>query len=369
MNSFDELLKLKIALTLVTGVGNVNARNLVSYCGSVEDVFKASKTLLEKIPGIGPKTADAIAKHKDFQRAEKECLFIERNNITPLFYLDKNFPERLKSCPDAPVMLYFKGTTDLNKNRMLAVVGTRSATEYGKAKCEQLIADLKDSNVVIVSGLAYGIDFCAHKAALKSGMETIAVLGHGLDMLYPALHKSTAEKMIEQGGLLTEYLTGTKPDKENFPQRNRIVAGISDAVVVIEASRKGGALITAEIANTYNRDVFAVPGRLDDIYSEGCNHLIKLNKAALIESAKDVCYIMGWEEKVVKNKNKQRNLFVELNSEEKTLVDLLNQKGSLDIDSICTTSTMPVSKVSATLLNLEFKGVLKSLPGKIYELT
>src|SRR6185436_1217929 len=317
----DENLKYKIALTLISGVGNVIARNLVSYCGSVEGVFKESKKRLEKIPEVGPVTAEAIVKHRDFERAEKECLFIEKYKITPLFYLDKNYPSRLKNCSDAPVMLYYKGTADLNAQRIVAMVGSRSATEYGKSVTENLIADLKNIKVIIVSGLAYGIDICAHKAALKNEMETIGVLAHGLDRVYPGLHKSIAEKMIGHGGLLTEYLTETNPDKENFPQRNRIVAGISDAVIIIEAAKKGGALITAEIANNYNRDVFAVPGKLNDIYSEGCNHLIKINKAALIESSKDIEYIMGWEEKQIKKvKSSQRNLFVELNPEEKSLV-------------------------------------------------
>lgn len=368
-NKVDESLKYKIALTLISGVGNVIARNLVSYCGSVEDIFRTSKKNLEKIPDVGPVTAEAIKNFCDFERAENECLFIEKHQITPLFYLDKNYPARLKNCNDAPVMLYYKGNTDLNSARIVAIVGTRSATDYGKAFCEKLVADLKNSKAIIVSGLAYGIDVYAHKAALKNEMETIGVMAHGLDRIYPGLHRSIAEKMVEHGGLLTEYLPGTKPDKENFPQRNRIVAGISDAVVIVEAAKKGGALITAEIANSYNRDVFAVPGRLNDYFSEGCNHLIKLNKAVLIESAKDIEYIMGWEEQQSKKiNNTQRNLFVELNTEEKSLVDLINQNGSMDIDTICSNITLPVSKVSATLLNLEFKGMVKSLPGKIYEL-
>jgi len=366
---FTKMLLYEISLTLIDGIGDVLAKNLVSYCGSAESVFKESKRKLEKIPGIGEKTALSISSFSDFQRAEEEIRFIEKNQIIPLFYTHPDYPKRLKNCMDAPVMLYYKGTADLNSQRMVAIVGTRSATDYGKDFTLKLISDLKNLNVCIVSGLAYGIDVSAHKAALKNEMATIGVLGHGLDRIYPPVHNSIAEKMLTSGGLLTEYISETNPDKENFPARNRIVAGISDAVVVIEAASTGGALITAEIANIYNRDVFALPGKIGDNYSEGCNHLIKKNKAALIESAKDIEYIMGWEEKRdSKIPVRQSSLFIELDEEEKNLVALLSTKGRLDIDSICNNSSLPVSRVSSTLLNLEFKGVLKSLPGKIFEL-
>ncbi len=369
MNSSGEDLKLKIALTLIPGVGNVIAKTLVSYCGSVEGIFKEKKKMLEKIPDIGHKTAEAIVDYKTFDKAESEIEFIEKFKIIPLFYLDKNYPQRLKNCSDSPVLLFYKGSMDLNKEKFVAIVGTRNATAYGKEITQKLVEDLKKTNATIVSGLAYGIDICAHKAALKNDLDTIGVLGHGLDIIYPQLHRNVALKMMEQGGLLTEFLSETKPDKENFPARNRIIAGISDAVIVVEAAKKGGALITAEIANSYNRDVFAVPGRVNDTFSEGCNHLVKINKAVLIESAKDIEYIMGWEEKKSKKeKQNQRSLFIELNPEEKSLIELLNKSGALNIDSICSNASFPVSKVSATLLNLEFKGVLKSLPGKMYEL-
>jgi DNA protecting protein DprA len=313
-----EDLKFRIALTLLDGVGSVTARNLVSYCGSVEAVFKEKKKNLERIPGIGPVTAEKIVSGQPFSRAEEECAFIEKHHIKPLFYLDKDFPSRLKNCTDAPVMLYYKGTSNLNHHRMIALVGTRNASDYGKQVTEKMVEELKAYDVIIVSGLAYGIDITAHKAALKYNMETIGVLAHGLDRIYPALHKSTAEKMMEQGGLLTEYMTCTRPDRENFPQRNRIVAGMCDAVVIIEAAKTGGALITADIANSYNRDVFAVPGRTIDTYSLGCNHFIKTNKAALVESATDIAEMMQWNiANKPAEKPKQRKLFVELSEEEK----------------------------------------------------
>lgn len=370
MSHPHEELMHRIAITLINGVGNVLAKNLISYCGSVDAVFKEKISHLEKIPGVGSVIAKSVKSFADFGRAEKEILFMEKYKITPLFFLDKNYPERLKNCMDSPVMLYYKGAADLNAPRMVAFVGTRNATEYGKQQTEKIIEDLAAYKVTVTSGLAYGIDICAHKAALKNGINTIAALAHGLDRIYPAVHKATAHKMLEQGGLLTEYMSNTNPDRENFPTRNRIVAGMSDAVVVIEAGARGGALITAEIANNYNRDVFALPGRVDDTYSVGCNHFIKLNKAALIESAADIVYIMGWEEQEKKKKNapQQRNLFTELNADEKTLIDLLTNFGPANIDSIVAKSNMQVSKIAATLLNLEFNGLVKSLPGKVYQL-
>lgn len=364
----DEELKWRIALTLLEGVGSVTARNLVGYCGSVEGVFKEKKKNLEKIPGIGPATAEKIISHNTFERAEKELVFIERYEIKPLFYLDKEYPSRLKNCSDAPVLLYYKGTANLNHHRMIAIVGTRNASDYGKQMTEKITEDLKAYDIIIVSGLAYGIDIAAHKASIKNEMPTIGVLGHGLDRIYPALHKPVAEKMMEQGGLLTEFMTGTKPDKENFPQRNRIVAGMCDAVLVIEAAKSGGALITAEIANSYNRDVFAIPGRTNDTYSAGCNYFIKTNKAALVESADDIAGMMQWNlEKRETEKPRQRQLFIELNEEEKQLANLIEQNGKTHIDLITSSLPLPVSKISATLLSLEFKGVIKSLPGKMYE--
>jgi len=369
MIAVEEELVRRIALTRVAGVGDVLARNLVSYCGSAEAVFRQPRRSLEKIPGIGAKTATAIASFRDFDRAEREIRFMERNGIRSFFYSDPEFPARLKNCPDAPALLYYKGTADLNRSRVVAVVGTRSATTYGRLFTEQLVEDLKALDVLVVSGLAYGIDITAHRAALQHGVDTVGVLGHGLDRIYPAAHRAIADDMADHGGLLTEYPSGTNPDKENFPSRNRILAGISDAVVVVEAARSGGALITAEIANSYNRDVFALPGKTTDTWSQGCNRLVKTNKAALIESAKDLEYIMGWEPAGEQPEAPaQRNLFVELTVDEQSVVDALKPLGRTDIDTLGAGLSIPVSRLSAALLNLEFKGVLKAFPGKMYEL-
>ena len=364
----NELLKQEIAISLIPGIGPVLAKTLISYCGGVEAVFKCSAAKLVKIPGIGPSVAKSIVNHSVFENAEKELLFIEKNKIIPLFYYDKRYPERLKRCPDSPLILYYKGNAELNASRIISIVGTRTATDYGKFNTEKLVEDLVAMDVLVISGMAYGIDICAHKAALKNNLQTVGVFGHGLDRVYPSEHRVVAEKMLNQGGLLTEYISGTNPDRTNFPMRNRIVAGLADATIVIEASRKGGALITAELANSYHRDVFAYPGRVTDTYSQGCNNLIKTNRAALIESARDLQYIMGWENHPEKAAPIQKKLFLEYNPEEKVILDLFNESDSLTIDAICFKSNFTPGKVAGILLNLEFEGIVKSLPGKVYQL-
>ncbi len=369
MNTPDEQLKYQIALTLLPGVGSVLAKNLVSYCGSIENIFKRKKSQLEKIPGIGSERADGILNHTVFKRAEEEVAFIRKHRIRTFFYLDKDYPARLKNCDDAPVLLFLKGNAELNTQRFIALVGTRNSTPYGKQVTEMLVEGFAKYNATIVSGLAYGIDIIAHKASLKNNVPTIGVLAHGLDRIYPAAHKPVAEKMINCGGVITEFISKTNPDRENFPARNRIVAGMTDATLVIESATKGGALITADIANSYNRDVFAIPGKIGEKFSEGCHELIRLNRAMLVESADQIAEVLNWNDNASKKKeNTQLKFFHELKSEEKVLVNLLHQNGKLDIDSITIQANMAMSKVSSTLLNLEFAGVLRSLPGKVYEL-
>lgn len=363
----DENLKYKIAISLIPNIGDVLAKRLISYCGSAEAVFSEKKAALEKIPGIGESYAKSVLTQKVFKRVDEEIKFIQKNKITPLFYLDKEYPKRLTHCEDSPVLLYFKGKANLNSEKIISIIGTREATDYGKQLCEKLIADLAPYNPIIVSGLAYGIDICAHKAAMDNNLTTVCGLGHGLDKIYPAVHRTYAEKMLENGGWLSDFTSGTTPDRENFPRRNRIVAGMSDATIVVESKVGGGSLITADIANSYNRDVFAFPGRVNDECSVGCNNLIKQNKAALIQSAADIIYIMGWEQKV-KNAPIQKQLFVELKPEEEILVNLLKEKESVNVDDICLFAKMPMSKVSSLLLTLEFSGIVKSLPGKRYRL-
>jgi DNA processing protein len=362
------MLRYQIALTLLPGVGDVLGKKLVAYCGGVEAVFREKKTALEKIPGIGNKLVEAILSQKVFDRADEEIAFIEENNIQPLFYLHRNYPARLKNCVDSPIILYYKGTGDLNGQKVISIVGTRNATNYGKEVCEKIIGGLAAHNTMVVSGLAYGIDTCAHRNALEQNLKTVAVLGHGLDRVYPYLNRGLAEKMLDQGGLVSEFMSQTKPDRENFPRRNRIIAGMADATLVIEAAKSGGALITAEIANSYNRDVFSVPGRIGDTWSEGCNALIKTNKAHLVQAPEDIAYIMGWDASRKTNPKMQRQLFIELSPDEEKIVNVLRNVETIGIDDVGFNTGLPVSKVSSTLLNLEFQGLVKVLPGKVYKL-
>jgi len=363
----SEDLLYQIAITLIPGIGDVLGKKLIAYCGSPEAVFQQRKSSLMKIPGIGEFFASAVIRQNVFGQAEAEIRFMEDNAICPLFYLDPLYPLRLKQCPDSPLMLYSKGPAQLNANRILGVIGTRKATSYGKDRCAELIAGLAPHNVSIVSGLAYGIDICAHRYCLKNNLPTIAVLAHGMDILYPPLHRTTARMIAECGALLSDYPSGTHPDKENFPKRNRIVAGLCDGIVVVESASDGGSMITADIANSYSRDVFAFPGRTEDVFSAGCNRLIKQNKAALVEDAGDILRMMGWEEQK-KKAPRQQSLFIELKPEEEAIVEVMKDKGNVHIDEISALAAIPVFRISALLLDLEFSGVLKSLPGKMYRL-
>lgn len=364
----DNNLLHKIGLTFIDHVGHIKSKVLISYCGSAEAVFKEKKQNLMKIPDIGEIIAEAIVKQDILHFAEKEIKFIEQNDITPLFYLDKAYPLRLKQCADCPVILYYKGNTNLDAEKVVAIVGTRNATDYGKQMCNNLVEGLKDSGVLIVSGLAFGIDASSHKAALKFGLPTVGVVGHGLDSIYPAEHHNLAKKMLENGGLLTDFTSETKLAPENFPKRNRIIAGLSDAVIVVESKASGGAIITADIAFSYNREVFAVPGRSEDTYSQGCNKLIRQNKAGLIQSADDLLDSLGWKD-IEKKKKPQIQLFNDLKPQEEIIVKVLQSQGAaMHIDDIALQANLSPGILSTHLLTLEFAGILKSHPGKMYSL-
>jgi len=367
-----ETLKYKIGITLIKGIGPNLAKNLIAYVGSVEGVFCEKQSALAKIPGIGEILSREIVAQNVLPRAEKEIEFIQKNKIKTYYYTDREYPFRLKECFDSPLLIYSKGNCDLNNGKFVGIVGTRKATEAGKENCKKLINELAASqqNTIIVSGLAYGVDICAHKAALDEGLPTIGILGHGLDRIYPAANRPTAVKMMSDGALVTEYLSMTNPDRPNFVQRNRIIAGLCDAIIVIESAVRGGALITAEIANDYNRDVFAFPGRVNDEWSAGCNALIKNNKASLIESANDLCRFMNWENKdTIGTQSVQTAIFLDLSDEEQEIVTTLRQYSEgMQMNELAVMLAKPASKISSMLLEMEFKGVVKCLPGSVYKI-
>jgi DNA processing protein len=358
----------RLALTLVPSIGDVHARQLVEHFGNATSVFNASIQQLEKVEGLGPSKALCIQRFTDFDKAEKERHYIEKYGLRTLFLTDKDYPQRLLNCYDAPILLFYKGTANLNASRMLGIVGSRNHTEYGRQFTEKLVKELADEQVTIISGLAFGIDALAHRAALKNGLPTIGVVGHGLDTVYPPEHLGLARDMLKAGGgLLSEFFFGTIPDKHNFPLRNRIVAGLCDATVVIETEIKGGSMITANLADAYHRDVFALPGRTTDKKSSGCNHLIKHNKAMMLTCAQDLLEVMGWTERKVSRKL-QRSFFVELSEEQRLIVEMLQEKEMVNIDEINLKSGMSTSQVAAILLNLELEGLVESMPGKVYRL-
>jgi DNA processing protein len=356
-----------LALHFIDGLGPKLIKQLISYCGCASEVFKRPKGKLQLIPGVGPTTAQSVVKGKSFGFAEKEAAKATKEDTEILFYIDKKYPGRLKSIDDAPTMLYFKGNCNLNHRKIVGIVGTRQATAYGRKIVEQIVEDLIPHEAMIVSGLAYGIDIHAHRQALKRHLPTVGVLGSGIDIVYPGNHLDVARKMMDHGGLITENFFGTKPDAHNFPSRNRVIAGMCDALIVVEAADTGGALITAEIANSYNKDVFAIPGNIGQTFSEGCNKLIKTNKAALFMSVKDMEYLMNWMPGITET-TPQVN--VELTADEQQVVDAIIIKGSaMQIDELAWKTGIPPGALATLLLHLEFKGVIRSLPGKLYQLT
>jgi DNA processing protein len=362
----DEELIYFLALQKTKGIGDKNAKKLIKFCGSAKAVFAEKQQNLLKIDGIGTFKLKGLKEKSLLKKAETEFDFIKKNNIQLTTFIDKNYPENLKHCTDSPLLFFSKGNINFKQRHILSIVGTRNMTNYGRSVLEKLIAEIKKYNPLIISGLAYGVDVFAHQLAMKNNLQTVAVLAHGLDIMYPKTHHKEATKMQENGGLLTDFWSGSKPDRENFIKRNRIVAGLSQATIVIESAAKGGSLITADIASSYNRDVFALPGRVTDIYSSGCNNLIKTNKAAILTSAKDLAYILNWETDF-KEKSIQKQLFVELDETEKFIYNYLLKEGKQTLDIIALHCNLPIYKISSILLNLELKSVIKPLHGKLFE--
>lgn len=360
----DSLIYL-MALMRVPFVGTKSAKQLVAYCGDAKSVFSSSALSLSKIPNIGDRIISGIKQCDPLSLVQKDIKYITNNKIKVVSYLCEEYPKRLIHFEDCPVLLYVDGRCNLNATRTVGIIGTRSPTQYGKNKVVELINELKDYNVQIISGLAYGVDIAAHSHCVSEGIENLAIMGTGIDSVYPAAHFQIAQKIKTQGALLSEFAIGTKGDRENFPLRNRIIAGLSDALVVIQSASKGGSLITAEYANVYNKDVFAVPGRTTDDMSAGCNHLIKTHKAHLLESAKDIAYIMRWETDT-HHAGKQKMLFLDLSDEETVVVDALKTQEESALDWLHHETQFSLSKLAAILLGLEFKGVVAPLPGKKY---
>ncbi len=363
--SDQELLNL-LALTKIEGVGDIVAKKLLSHCGNAEEIFKSKSNLLATIDGVGSVLIRNLKNKTVFEKAEQELNFIKKNDVNTLFFQDENYPDKLKHCIDGPILMFSSGNINLNKKRIISIVGTRQITSYGTEFTKKLIEDLAPLDPIIVSGFAYGVDIVAHQAAMEYNLQTIGVVAHGLNQIYPKVHSKYVAKMEQNGGFMTDFWSNSNPEKENFVRRNRIVAGMTEATIVIESADRGGSLITANIANDYNRDVFAVPGRTSDKYSQGCNNLIKTQKANLLTSAADLIYILNWDiQKDIKPIQKQ--LFVSLEPGEQKIYDFLLKNGKEVLDTIALECEFPIYKISGTLLNMELKGVIRPLPGKLFE--
>lgn len=358
----------QVALTMIPQIGPVQSKILLQHC-DVEEIFHAKRSFLERLEGIGSVRAEAICSFRDFAEAEEEIRFIEKNDIQPLFITDKQYPRRLLNCYDSPTLLYYKGQADLNAEKIVAIIGTRKNTDQGRQLVDKLVEELSAHSVMVVSGLAFGIDSLAHRAAVKNGLRTVAVVAHGLDQLYPPENQGLCRDMLHaNGGILTEFKSGVKPDRHNFPSRNRLVAGMSDATIVVETDIKGGSMITADLANGYNLDVFAYPGRVNDIKSAGCNELIRTNRAQLVTDTKHILQAMGWLVNPSAKKTVQKQLFVELSPEETRLVDLLKENNGIHTDELNSRSGLSHGQFANAIINLELANVIVSLPGKMYRL-
>lgn len=355
-----------LALQRVEGVGDIMAKKLLTLFGNAESVFKAKASQLTGIDGVGSVLIKNLKDKSVFEKANQELDFIQKNEINVAYFQDENYPERLKHCIDGPVLLFTSGNIDLKNKKIISIVGTRQITSYGIEFCRKLMEDIAPLNPIIVSGFAYGVDIVAHQLAIENNLQTIGVVAHGLNQIYPKTHKKYVAKVEQNGGFMTEFWSSSNPDKENFVRRNRIVAGMSEATIVIESADRGGSLITANMANDYNRDVFAVPGRVTDKYSQGCNNLIKTQKANVLTSAADLIYILNWDlEKETKPVQKQ--LFVTLDADEQKVYDYLLKTGKEVMDIIALQCDFPIYRISGLLLNMELKGVIRPLPGKLFE--
>lgn len=366
----EEELQFLMALSMVPGIGPMTARKLILRTGSAKQVFEEKAQVLQKIPGIGPVLSSRRSGQGFLEKAIKEIEYCRKNEIIILTIDSEEYPRRLRNCVDAPLILYLRGSNCLNASRLISMVGTRGATTYGRDMCRELISGMGEyyPDCVVVSGLAYGIDYHSHADALRAGLQTVAVLGHGLGTIYPSGHKNLAGKITEGGCLCSDFHSKINPERNNFIKRNRIIAGLSDATIIVESGVKGGALITADIADSYNRDVFAFPGRSGDEKSKGCNALIKNNKAGLIENLADLEFYLGWEREKPAGEPKQKCIFENLSAEEERVVTFLKAKDPVPVDTICHQLNQPVSRISVLLTGLECKGIVRIYPGNCYKL-
>lgn len=362
----DQELFYLLALLKVDGIGDVMAKKLLAHFGNAETIFKTKINQIAAVDGVGSGLLRNMKDKSVFEKAKKELEFIKMSSVNVSFFQDADYPDRLKHCFDAPVLIFSAGNINLKNRKIISIVGTRQITSYGTEFCRSFIEDLAPLDPIIVSGFAYGVDIVAHQLAMENNLQTIGVLAHGLNQIYPKTHKKYIAKMEENGGFITEFWSSSNPDRENFVRRNRIVAGISEATIVIESADRGGSLITANIANDYNRDVFAVPGRTTDVYSKGCNNLIKSQKAHMLTSAADLVYMLNWD---IQRKEKavQKQLFVELDSDEQKIYDFLLKNGRELLDTIALSCDFPIYKISGILINMELKGIIRPLPGKLFE--
>ncbi len=363
----EEELIAVLALQKAKGVGDIIAKKLITHCGSAQNVFSQKKLILEKINGIGSERLKYLNEKKYFLLAEKELKYIQKNQLTACYYQNENYPSRLKQCIDGPILIFQDGKINLNNPKIISIVGTRKMTLYGRDFVNKFIEKLTPYNPIIVSGFAYGVDITAHKAAIKNKLQTIGVLAHGFEQIYPKVHKKYISEVNKNGGFYSEFWHNEDPLQKNFLKRNRIVAGMSEAIIIIESAEKGGSLVTADIANSYSRDVFAVPGKTTDSLSKGCNNLIKMNKAGILTSAKDLVEALNWELKSKQPKTIQKQLFIDLPKEEQIVFDYLLSNGKMHIDSIALDCNIPVYKLATSLFNMEMKGVIRPLQGKLFE--
>lgn len=364
MDSEDLLYTL--ALQHVPNLGDTTAKKLIRKFGSAKNIFQEKRSNLLKIDGIGQTRIQEISNPGLLKEAEEELKFIEANKIRVHYYQDMDYPEKLKHCSDGPIILFSRGNIDLDRKRIISVVGTRKITAHGISFCEELIENIAVLDPVIISGFAYGVDITAQKAAVKNNLQTIGCLAHGLNQIYPKTHKKYIPEIEQNGGFFTDFWSTDNFDRNNFLKRNRIIAGLSEATIVIESAEKGGALVTADIANSYDREVFAVPGRPSDKYSLGCNNLIKSQNAHVLTSAADLAFILGWEIEQKQN-SVQKQLFIELEGDEQKLYEFLKTSGKTELDIVALHCNIPTFKTASLLLNMELKGAIRPLPGKLFE--